>query len=82
MLENLLLAAKLRLPVSHRGRCGCTTADCRHWERARHRDVRRVVGEVMALMALTKVATKVSCLCGWVIFCVWGGGDGGKGDYV
>jgi hypothetical protein len=63
VLENLLLAAKLRLPVSQGGQGGCSTvSDCRRTELARHRDVHKVVGEVMALMALTKVATTVSVL--------------------
>jgi hypothetical protein len=59
VLENLQLAAKLRLPISG-GNCGgfCCGAD----HDQRHKDVHKVVGEVMALMALTKVATTVGCL--------------------
>jgi hypothetical protein len=59
VLENLLLAAKLRLPVSGKGQ-GVAAAAWRHVERQRHREVHKVVGEVMALMGLTQVATTVS----------------------
>lgn len=59
VLENLLLAAKLRLPVTGKGQ-GMAAAAWRHVERQRHREVHKVVGEVMALMGLTKVATTVS----------------------
>lgn len=59
VLENLLLAAKLRLPVSGKGQ-GMAAAAWRHMERQRHREVHKVVGEVMALMGLTKLATTVS----------------------
>lgn len=58
VLENLLLAAKLRLPVTGKGQ-GVSAAAWRAIRRQRHREVHKVVGEVMALMALSKVATTV-----------------------
>lgn len=59
VLENLLLAARLRLPVTGKGQ-GFGASAVRHLRRQRHREVHKVVGEVMALMALNKVATTVS----------------------
>jgi hypothetical protein len=58
VLENLLLAARLRLPVTGKGQ-GFGASAVRHLRRQRHREVHKVVGEVMALMALNKVATTV-----------------------
>lgn len=68
VLENLQLAAKLRLPIS-----GSSTSShglcCGSDHHQRHRDVHKVVGEVMALMALTKVATTVGCV--WLGQILW-----------
>jgi hypothetical protein len=58
VLENLLLAAKLRLPMS-KSQHGVSASVSRHMQRQRHREVHKVVGEVMALMALTQLAHKV-----------------------
>lgn len=53
MLENLHVAAKLRSPVTH------VRSNLRSSKVLRAREVRSLVDEVMALMALTKVAHMV-----------------------
>lgn len=75
MLENLQLAARLRLPVGrsrsgHKVR-GCCSSEEHH----RHREVNKVVGEVTALMALAKVSATVSERRDCVVFEGWFAGQ-------
>lgn len=59
MIENLELAAALRLPLNnHQGSRGCCSSQAE-----RDAEVKKVVGEVTALMALTKVQHKVGVMC-------------------